>query len=219
MSLGRLLAMGLAVIGWSALILQLIITIGNTLRMGDSALDGVFNFLSYFTVLTNLLIAVSLTVPLVRPQAALARFFEQPATRTALAGYIIVVGVVYAVALSELWDPQGAQFVADLLLHTVVPIVYVAYWLFCVPKGSLSWRNIFSWPTYPLAYLAYALVRGAVVGRYPYPFIDVNVLGYPQVLLNALGLLAAFLVLGLIFVALDRTIGRLGQRSPQPIVE
>jgi hypothetical protein len=33
---------------------------------------------------------------------------------------------------------------------------------------------------YPIAWLAYTFVRGAATGCYPYPFLDVNVVGYAR---------------------------------------
>jgi hypothetical protein len=47
-----------------------------------------------------------------------------------------------------------------------------------------------------------------VSGYYPYPFIDVNQLGYPGVLLNGLGLIIAFLVLSSLFVGIGKLISR-----------
>lgn len=37
---------------------------------------------------------------------------------------------------------------------------------------------------FPLAWIAYTFVRGAVVGWYPYPFLDVTTLGLAPALLN-----------------------------------
>jgi hypothetical protein len=57
---------------------------------------------------------------------------------------------------------------------------------------------------YPLVYFAYSLLRGHLLAVYPYPFIDVEKLGYPQVFINAGGLLAGFVVIALLLIALDR---------------
>jgi hypothetical protein len=39
--------------------------------------------------------------------------------------------------LRHLWHPQGWQFIADELLHDVMPLLFLGYWWFCVPKGTL----------------------------------------------------------------------------------
>jgi hypothetical protein len=46
------------------------------------------------------------------------------------------------------------------------------------------------------------------VHEYPYPFIDVDALGYAIVLRNAAGIAALFVGLGLVVVALDRLLAR-----------
>ncbi|RON29211.1 Pr6Pr family membrane protein, partial [Pseudomonas brassicacearum] len=56
---------------------------------------------------------------------------------------------------------------------------------------------------YPLVYFAYALLRGHLLAAYPYPFIDVSTLGYPQVFLNAGGILVGFVAIALLAVGLD----------------
>ncbi len=60
------------------------------------------------------------------------------------------------------------------------------------------------WLFFPIGFGLWALFWGAIFGFYPYPFIDVAVLGYPQAFLNILLMLAGFFVLGLGLVAIDR---------------
>jgi hypothetical protein len=64
------------------------------------------------------------------------------------------------------------------------------------------------WVIYPLVYFAYSLLRGHVLAVYPYPFIDVEKLGYPQVFINAGGLLAGFVLIALLLIGWDRWLGR-----------
>ena len=52
------------------------------------------------------------------------------------------------------------------------------------------------WLIYPLVYLCFALNRGALTSRYPYPFIDAGKLGYASALANTAALLVAFVALG-----------------------
>jgi hypothetical protein len=204
----RAVAALLAAVGWLALVLQLGIMLRNAANAGTSLLAAVGSFLSFFTVLTNLLVAVALaaTVPAAAPRTL--RPLVEPSGATALAGYITVVGVVYSLVLRQLWNPAGAQLVADVLLHDVMPLAYVIYWLAFVPKGRLGWRHVRSWLLYPALYAAASLVRGALVHVYPYPFIDVGALGYPRVLGNVVLLFAGFSGLGLVYVAIDRAMRR-----------
>ena len=66
---------------------------------------------------------------------------------------------------------------------------------------------------YPVGYAAFSLLHGAVTGFYPYPFLEVRQLGYERVLLNMGLLTAAFAVLGLILVGIDRLLGAVELRK------
>jgi hypothetical protein len=202
----------IAAIGCFALALQFYLMIIATPDPGADRIRLTFNYFSFFTILTNLLVVLGLTFRLVAPRSRWSEFFSRPAVAAGIAVYIAIVGVTYSLLLRSLWSPQGGQRVADILLHDLVPIMYVTYWLIFIPRGSLLWKNTLSWTIYPLLYFFYSLIRGAVTGWYPYPFIDVSKFGYPRVLANAAMLVCAFLTVALLTVA----IGRLTGRNPQP---
>jgi hypothetical protein len=82
-----------------------------------------------------------------------------------------------------------------------------------VPKGTVSARSVPYWLLSPLGYAAFSLIHGAVTGFYPYPFLSVMQLGYARALLNMSVLTAAFAVLGLILVGVDRVLGALEARN------
>ena len=121
-----------------------------------------------------------------------------------MALYILVVSIVYNIILRSLWAPQGLQKIADELLHVVVPLLYVLYWFFFVPKGFLKWTTPLGWLVYPFCYLAYSIIRGAITKYYPYPVIDVNKPDYAKAFFNAGLMYAGFLILGLLFVGIDK---------------
>ena len=138
-----------------------------------------------------------------------------PTLQAGTAVYIAIVGIIYQLLLRKLWNPQGAQLVADVLLHSVLPIGYVLYWLLFGPRAGLRWKDALTWLVFPAVYLMYILARGRATGLYPYPFVDVNVLGYGGVLGRAAGFLLVFLGTGLIVVALGRwTRARGGPPNP-----
>jgi len=197
--IGRAVAALIAALGWLALAIQLHILICSA----PTITAAVVKFLGYFTILTNILIAVSMTAC-----ARRSGFFARPAVSAALATYIATVLLVYEVLLRSLWQPTGLQFVADILLHDIVPIAYVVWWLAFIPRGQLQWRDVWPWLLYPAGYALYAIVRGELLGDYPYPFIDVIALGALPVALNVALLLVLFAGIGFLFVAVDRVIGR-----------
>jgi hypothetical protein len=209
--LGQLYLVVIATIAWLAVAVQIFLVIGIVTAAGQPPIVGILNTLSYFTVLTNLLVALVATASAWR--GCSDGFLTSPSTMTATAVYIFVVGLIYSLVLRALWEPSGLQLAADIALHDLVPTLYVVYWLFCVPKGTLRWDQPIHWLIYPLAYMAYTLVRGLLGGRCLYPFADVSALGYPTVLGNVAIAIGGFFVLGLIAVAIDHLIGRLRRRE------
>ena len=154
-----------------------------------------------------------MTLPWLAPESKSGAFFSRPSVRTAIASYIIVVSAVYYAILRKLWNPEGLQYLADTIEHCVAPALYVVDWLVFVPKGTLSARSVPWWLLYPVGYAAFSLMHGAATGFYPYPFLEVGQLGYERVLLNMGVLTAAFAVLGLILVGIDRLLGAVELRK------
>ncbi len=210
--LTRVLALIGAVIGWAGLGIQLYILMTGPL----GPIAGAWRFIAFFTVLMNLLAAYLFTLALFRPSFSEARARLQAAS----AAYMAFVGATYILILENIWDPQGLQLIADRLLHYAAPAASVLFWLLCVPKGALRWSDALRWTGIPLLYLGYALARANADGFYPYFFIDVSQLGWLKVLGNAAGMLIAFLVLAIVFVAIGKAFEGLinrRDRREQPV--
>jgi hypothetical protein len=202
----------IAAITWFALILQFSVMVCGPAAPGANRGRLIINYFSFFTILTNLLIAVGLTSSLAATNSRWRRFFARPTVESATAVYIAIVGATYSLLLRHLWNPQGAQKLCDILLHDLVPMIYLAYWLVFVSTSTLRWKDVVFWLPYPLVYFGYSLIRGAATGWYPYPFIDARSLGYSTVLANAAVLICAFLAVALLLVAVGRWSG--GKSSP-----
>jgi hypothetical protein len=200
----RLFAAIAALLGWFALALQLLLSIQLGVANGQGALAGVWTYFGYFTILTNVLVALALTSDVRRPRGAVSRFFARPDVHTAIAMSIVIVAAIYNLMLRQLWQPHGWQIVADNTLHVVMPALFLLYWWLAVPKATLRWPQVIVWQLYPAAYFAYVLARGAVDHWYPYPFLDVTKLGYLLVLVDACVVLLVFVAVALLLVALGR---------------
>lgn len=198
----------MAILGWSGLAIQLELALFARWVSGASVVGGLVNYFSFFTILTNTLAATVLTYAADTRTSKGKTFFLQPWVSSAITVSIIVVGVAYSLLLRQLWEPQGLQWLADELLHDVMPVLFTVYWWFCVPKGSLRMSHIGCWVLYPVLYFAYILLRGHLLGVYPYPFIDVEKIGYAQTFINACGILAGFVGVALVVVGLDRWRGK-----------
>ena len=191
---------------WLALVLQLVLLLAATRDTIGAAL-ATLQFFSYFTILSNLLVALVCTFTLVGRPTAVRQFFTKPRVRGGVALYIAVTGGIYFTVLRHLWQPEGAQWVADALLHYVVPFLYLMLWLVSGPRG-LAWSDALRWLLFPLGYFAWTLARGAWLGVYPYPFMDVGALGFLPVLRNVGLLCALFLIVGLSLIAVDKALAR-----------
>ena len=197
----------MAAVAWFALILQTILAVQVSVSQGRGPLVGVLNTFSYFTILTNLLVAVVSTACLLHRDRD-DTFLTRPSTLSAATVYIFVVGLIYSLLLRSIWDPTGLSAVADHALHDVTPVLFLLFWIFFVPKGALRWSQPLSWLVYPLLYVLYSLAHGALTAWYPYHFVDVTLLGYPRALLNTVCLLAGFWLLGMMVVGIDHAAGR-----------
>lgn len=203
-----------AAAAWSALILQLWILLAATRDTLGPGL-ALLRFFSYFTVLSNLLVALATSFALAGRNTPPGRFFAKARVRAGIALYIAVTFGVYLLVLRHLWQPQGAQWWADVGLHYATPALYLA-WFALQPRGRLRWRDVPGWLLFPLLFLGWALLRGAWLGEYPYPFIDVIALGWSAVLANVAGLCALFALLGVLLVAQDRLGAKRGACAPAP---
>lgn len=183
---------------WFAVIFQYYILIKNN---DGPFLTKTIQFISYFTILTNTIVAIYYTAVLF---AKKEQWLTSPVTATAIAVYITIVGLVYNVILRFTWNPQGWQKLVDELLHTFNPLFFVFFWWMFVPKQNLKWKNAFPWLLYPLIYFIYIIVRGSFVGAYPYPFVDVGLHGYGKVLLNSVVILLVFVLFSFLFIWLAR---------------
>ncbi len=182
----------LSVLAWTAVSLQLGLSLQLVRTQGGGIAEALVIVLGYFTILSNLFVALTAGAVALAPGSRLVSSMLRGCATTA----IVVVGLGYHLLLREIWDPQGWQWVADNLLHYAVPVAALAHWLWFPPETRLPKHAPLLWALYPVAYLAYALVRGEWIGAYPYPFIDVPALGYARVFANAAGLLLVFVAVG-----------------------
>ena len=189
------------VISWLTVAAQFYLILANRTA---SIPETITRFFSYFTILTNILVAVSFTLLFQRPRSRPWAFFLRPGTLTAFAVYISIVSIVYNLVLRRLWNPQGLQLLVDELLHSVIPVMFFLFWLLYVPKNRLSFKNLWGWLLYPFIYLAAILVRGAVSGFYPYPFLDVNDKGYLKIFINIFVLLGGFLLFSIFLIVIAK---------------
>lgn len=158
--------------------------------------DGVFNptrFFLFFTILSNLL---ATAVFLEGGRRQLRGAAPVPDLwRGAAVVYMTVTFIVFAVLLRGLQEELQTNIVwVDTVLHRVMPVAVMADWLIEPPHGRLELRRVlWPWIVPPVAWTSLTLVRGALDGWYPYPFLDPANGGYGSVALYVTGILGLLL--------------------------
>lgn len=202
----RLWRAAFAVVGLFALSLQYGLMLAAS--PDHSPVELTLNFFSYFTILTNVLIALAMLAAAVAPDSAIGRLARSPSIRSGATLYAVVVGLVYHFLLHATWNPQGWLFLVNILLHYVMPTAMLLDWLLFTPKGQLRWTAAARWLAFPLAYGLWTLIHGYAADWWPYWFINAEMLGLTRALINFGGLLVLFFGLGLLVVLLDGLFGR-----------
>ena len=172
-----------------ALILQLVLVIQGHQHLGDSLPEieaagrpdlgtRLVRFCSYLTIWFNVMVAVSCGTLALDPlrDGRVWRALRLDAIVIAAVG-----GIVHWWLLRPLLDLHGLDYMADKLLHVAVPLMAVAGWLAFGPRDRVDRADLLAFLAIPVVWLTYTLIRGAIVGWYPYPFIDVGQHGYAVV--------------------------------------
>ncbi|MDQ2973103.1 MAG: Pr6Pr family membrane protein [bacterium] len=116
--------------------------------------------------------------------------------RGAAALYMIITGIVFSLLLSGLDNVALTAVPWDnVVLHYIMPIVLLVDWLVDRPAKALSFKQSLVWLIYPAVYVIYSLIRGALVGWYPYPFLNPETMGYLIVVSTSVGILVLSIAL------------------------
>lgn len=192
-----------ATVTWLVLAYQLYMTLSWYSAHNLSVAVGFVGFLSYFTILTNLLAAIVLSVR--RDTAGpLGRFFARPSVAGGVTVYMIAVVLAYLILLRPISHSTGLQITWDILLNIVTPLLYIGYWFSSAPKGYLRGAHVGWWLIYPALYFVWTLSLSTQTGYYAYPYLDLGKLGEAGIAQNCAIALVAIAVLGLIVVMIDR---------------
>lgn len=178
-----------AVLGLSAIIAQLTRSIQNAVD-AETAWGGhlptvATNFLSFFTIESNLLAVITLAIGAIWAWTSGRRAEREPGWFAVLlicvSTYMIVTGIVYNLLLRNVELPQGVTVVwANEVLHVVIPLFLLADVLFAPNRRALPWSAVPIAAIFPIAWAVYTLIRANMIVApatgdpwwYPYPFLD-----------------------------------------------
>jgi hypothetical protein len=193
-----------ALIGLFGLGLQYALLHQDMTANGASALEVVWRYFAYFTLLTNTFVTLVMARTALSPNARSG--LNAPRVELMAVTSIMFVCIVYNILLAARWDPQGWQKAADVIVHNVVPLVFALFWVLR-PHEGLKWTDAAFAGLWPLGYAIYGLARGQVDGFYPYFFMDPTQASWLQLAVNVAGLFAAFMVGALVLIVVSRWIG------------
>lgn len=103
--------------------------------------ETIIRFFSFFTILTNLLVALYFTSRIPVFNKVSFGKISKKVTLTALTTFILVVGLVYQIILSSTWHLAGFQRIIGELLHSVVPFFVLIYWFLLTDSAELKFQN------------------------------------------------------------------------------
>jgi hypothetical protein len=191
----------LAVVVALSLAAQFVLSVVDPVDAQTSVVTRVVRFFSYFTIQSNLLVLASV-LPLTRDRDHDGRWWR--VLRLASLLGITITGIVYAVVLAPLYDPQGLNGWTNTGEHYVSPVMTVLGWLLFGPRPRITPGVVGRALLWPVAWIAWILAQGTVTDWYPYDFLDVAALGYAVALRN----LAFVVLLALAFLLLFRVVDR-----------
>ena len=181
----------------------------SAIGLGDNTLD---QSLSHFTNQTSFAFGIVLLV------GALSRHDRLPARwddlRGAFAYFAVMTGLIYALLVAEpgemaRWNLEWS----NLVLHRLVPVAGLAGWLVVTMTRRGGWGRPLAWLLYPIAFLVYTWVRGAIVDWYPYGFLDpTGPGGWSPVLATTAQVVVAFLAVGVVVHLLGNARAALAHR-------
>lgn len=192
------------ILGSAGIGIQFYFTLVRKLSEGYGVLYSVNHFFSYFTIITNTVLTTLLLTYLLFPNSKISCWFQNTKVSASGALYIIIVGSIYYALLHNPNKPFSGEVIATHLLHGYMPLAYCGLWFLSFRKSDLKYQDAIKWLSFPSFYFIYILIRGEMIRKYPYFFIDVEKYGYMQVMFNAIGVLLVFYIVGVLIVFIDK---------------
>lgn len=183
--------------------------LGNSVDGTDQVWERFFDWISYFTIWSNIVVAIVLTMLWRKPE-----IFERinstgarwRALRLDSILMITITGIVYNLLLAE--PKTGIDFVSNLMIHIVNPIFTLFVFLVTGPRGLLKPVTVAHAMILPIIWAIFAISRGMVLNAYPYPFFDVSANGLVPVLLFVGQIMLFAIVIAFALLGFDRLVTR-----------
>jgi len=131
---------------------------------------SIVNFFSFFTIESNVFAALTFIVLAFLP---IKNTQTRALWRGAMVVFMTTTGLVYIVLLSGLEESLQTPIPwVNAVLHYIMPIAVLIDWLIALPSLRIAFKDAIVWLFFPLAYVAYSLIREVAVDWAPYPFLN-----------------------------------------------
>lgn len=171
----------------------------------NSVFKSTWQYLSYYTILSNILVCIWLLFRVKREHTTFGIFFNDDNTSAAIAFYIFTVGLANYLIFG--WqDLTLSDRISDLLVHAITPLGTLGYWVLFVNKSQLDFDYLGYWLIYPVGYAIYTILHGQWSGFYPYEFTNLKEPGLNRVLLTTINLTIALIIGGSLFILFGQAI-------------
>ena len=179
-----------------------------------------WDFYVYFTNISNYLCIGIMVAALIQTVKKKEDSFVTTAPLMKFIGMlgILLTFLVFNIMLAGNRDPQLNWRIGSLTFHVVLPIMYVAHWFLFYERKKCKWFYPLASVALPLAYLVFIFIHAAIMKFdtsvllpgtttpliYPYFFVNLETQGVAGVAKWIAILLTAFVVVGFIFLGVDK---------------
>ena len=119
-------------------------------------------------------------------------------------------------------DPLRNWEIGSVLLHVVLPIMYVIDWFVFDERGKAKWKYVFAALSFPAIYFAFIIVHAAILGFdtsiknglgnppliYPYFFLNFEKLKVGGVAKWIVIIAGAVMLVGAMFILIDKALAK-----------
>lgn len=132
---------------------------------------------------------------------------------------IMITTIVYNFILRPfMTDMEGVMdlnSIGNYIVHIIAPIMVILDYILFDQKGLYEKKDPFIWVLIPFAYFIFIIIRAGLgktftytSSKYPYFFLDIDAFGLPQVILNVFLMILAILLLGYLYLGIDKLLNK-----------
>jgi len=190
-------------LAWIGIIIRFIVGVFDVMG-GEDPLSYFGNSFSYYTFQTNLMVAIWLTIAIIRGEQEKRPLIMHPIIHGAICLYITTTFLIFTIFLSASYQPTGLEIISNLLMHYVVPIAFIIEWVISEMQIKYKYQYLFYYAVYPFSYVVYTVIRGFFTGFYPYYFFDLNEISVLSLGINVILFVILFSIIGSIYITINR---------------